>query len=914
MRSTRHDRAPNEWTFGLYLTTARGRRALVAGLLVAVSLCAVPSGSARAQGETTTPAPSAHTESENADPGLPTGRIVDLYRATGSPEDAKAAESRPEWVSEALALSLARIDRDDVKGPRKLRDAGEDLRMRSALRDDLGQTHLRLAQLHEGVEVFGGQLVSHLGGGSEPEIGGRTFDVVGIDTTPVLDAAQAVEAAKTAHALAGRLSAEPTAGLLVLPHEVFDYEAEGEATLCWRVTLRVEGQADASGTFDYFVDAQDGHVVWRHAADMRGSGTSFYSGNVPVASTLAGIKYSMTDTNHGSSKVYDLNGALSGAGVQMTDYDDVWADSAATARQKAAVDVQFGVAKSWDYFADVFGWRGMNGVGGEVTGKVHWGTAREDAQNEAGTNHLRFGDGDGRRTSAWVALDIVGHEFMHGVTDNTAGLVYMNEAGAINESFSDIFGTAVEWSVGPIGGRNPDYLCSEDIYLLGGWRNALRDMTNPTRLGDTDGTTWVTHRDYYGNLYTGAWDNGGVHINSGIMNNAFYLMSEGGANHTTGLSVPAIGRRNAERIFYRALTAYLFPSAKFYDARVATVNAAADLFGPGSAEVIATEKAWNAVGVTGPTLFFYNKDNGAAAAARISNGAFYQMAGWSPGAFALNWTEIVPTRHGLFYYNRITGLYAVTRMDFYGSVSQLSWGYLPSNYSTVVSTDNGILLYHSDGRGLVIQVSVAGSVSVRQTFPAGSFGYWSHIVSTPGGLLFYNRETGTIAVCRIGPDGSWSQTDARFNYLGRNHGVVMAIGADVLFYNSTTGAYELGRVADGRYSVIDTWTCPQAIGPGLYRIVKHGADIFFYNPDTGEARVVRRNFCGLQVVKVYPPGHFGANWSTLVSTVDGLFFYNKYNGSGAVGGFNADGSFYQTAGYPAGTFGTYWSHVMRLTR
>ena len=113
-------------------------------------------------------------------------------------------------------------------------------------------------------------------------------------------------------------------------------------------------------------------------------------------------------------------------------------------------------------------------------------------------------------------------------------------------------------------------------------------MSNPGLYGDPDN---------YSKRYTGTSDNGGVHTNSAIQNQAFYLLAEGGTNRTSGLSVTGITRAKAAAIFYRALTVYLFPSAKYHDVRVATLSAAADLYGAGSAEYNATAATWTAVGV-----------------------------------------------------------------------------------------------------------------------------------------------------------------------------------------------------------------------------------------------------------------------------------------------------------------------------
>jgi Zn-dependent metalloprotease len=171
----------------------------------------------------------------------------------------------------------------------------------------------------------------------------------------------------------------------------------------------------------------------------------------------------------------------------------------------------------------------------------------------------------------------------HGVTSATAGLIYSGESGGLNEAISDIFATAVEFYASTHGATTtPDYWIGEDVWTPGVSNDALRYMDNPTK----DGVSIDTYANYYPGL--------NVHYSSGIANNAFYLLSEGGA-HRLGGTVTRIGRDKAERIFYRGLTVYMVPSETFSQARAATIQAATDLYG--SAEVTSVKDAWSAVGV-----------------------------------------------------------------------------------------------------------------------------------------------------------------------------------------------------------------------------------------------------------------------------------------------------------------------------
>lgn len=150
-------------------------------------------------------------------------------------------------------------------------------------------------------------------------------------------------------------------------------------------------------------------------------------------------------------------------------------------------------------------------------------------------------------------------------------LRYVNQSGALNESFSDVFGYFVDptnWDLG------------EAVYTPGISGDALRSLSNPEKYGQPSHM-----RDYQYLPATEEGDNGGVHINSGIPNKAAYL------------TINAIGKEKAEKIYYRALTTYLTPTSDFKQARTALLQSAADYDGYGSATYKAVENAWNQVGV-----------------------------------------------------------------------------------------------------------------------------------------------------------------------------------------------------------------------------------------------------------------------------------------------------------------------------
>jgi hypothetical protein len=207
---------------------------------------------------------------------------------------------------------------------------------------------------------------------------------------------------------------------------------------------------------------------------------------------------------------------------------------------------------------------------------------------------MSYGDGDGTTFSPLTTVDICGHEMTHGVTERTANLTYASESGALNESWSDIFGAMVEaYKDGAVS--SDTWKIGEDSYTPGTAGDALRRMDNPNAVGDPD--------HYSVRLYQGSCtpsslnDNCGVHTNSSISNHAYYLIANGGTNRVSGIAVTGIGTGAAERIFYRALAQYMTSSTNFSGARTATLSAATDLYGSGSTQYNGVAQGWCAVGV-----------------------------------------------------------------------------------------------------------------------------------------------------------------------------------------------------------------------------------------------------------------------------------------------------------------------------
>jgi Zn-dependent metalloprotease len=234
-------------------------------------------------------------------------------------------------------------------------------------------------------------------------------------------------------------------------------------------------------------------------------------------------------------------------------------------------------------------YQSVDGLGPLLSARNHYGVRLNNAFWDS--QWINIGDGDGSYSGPWATLDMVGHEWTHGVTQFVAGLVYQNESGALNESFSDIFGAMVEryWK-GESSAFGTTWQIMEQAYTPYISGDALRYMYRPT----LDGMS----KDYYPSRLTNPnFDNGGVHFNSGIQNNAFWLLSTGQCHRFNGCMGFGIGADAAKRIFYIALRDYILSNDGFYSARYKTQYVAGILYGFSSNQFVATVRAWDLVGV-----------------------------------------------------------------------------------------------------------------------------------------------------------------------------------------------------------------------------------------------------------------------------------------------------------------------------
>ncbi|MCC3768758.1 M4 family metallopeptidase [Streptomyces sp. UNOC14_S4] len=563
-----------------------------------------------------------------------TGKAHDSAHASAVP--AGQAVSKAEIVKAARA---AAVTHSSATGVGKT----ETLTVKDTLIDPEGKLHVRFSRVYRGVPVVGGDLVVHLD--AKKNYLGATrairHQISLPSVTPKLTAPQA--AAKAAASADGKAAKT----------ELVVDATNGTSVLAYRVTVTDSKKAaETGGTHSVVVDAGSGKVLsstplaepfispqlkaklrstgqqaapkpagkstppattgkakGAFPAQANGTGASIFVGNVPLTTTqTAQNSFTLKDPSRGGGETRDAGGKELERftdGKAFTDSDNRWGNGTNSDPSTAAVDAQYGITSTFDYYKSTFGRNGIKDDGAGPNALVHFGDKVGNAFWSPDCSCMLYGDGDGETfKQPLVALDVTGHELSHGVIEATANFQptrvderqnQFGEAGSLNESFADIFGTAVEFKTNNPA-NPPNYLMGEKLGLE---QKFLRRMDRPSE-DKLEGTV-----DY--------WDSGSydreVHAGSGVSSHAFYLLAEGSGKKTIGgveydsptydgSTVSGIGRDKAEQIFYRALTRYMVSTTDFHEARKATLDAAADIYGKDSAEYKTVDKAWAAVNVT----------------------------------------------------------------------------------------------------------------------------------------------------------------------------------------------------------------------------------------------------------------------------------------------------------------------------
>ena len=444
---------------------------------------------------------------------------------------------QPTAAERGNPIAIARGFLDENRALFQLRSVADDLRfLRNEADKQLGWSHVRMSQVYQGLPVFGYQLIVHLDAQNQVvTVNGHFRPNLDLDTTPKVSQADAEQLALD-DLLNGQLQPDQRSRVkaTILRDKtqlMIHVDQNDQPRLTWYVTIMTDSPL---GQWRYFVNARRAQIV--HQFD-----------------SAAHDKRRMTYTADNST---DIPGRL------LIDEGERSKDAIA----QAAHD---GAGKVYDYYFNTFQRDGLDDQGGPLVSTVHYGSDPDDAENAAWIGEAKqmiYGDGGKIFKPLAYGLDVVGHEFTHGVIDNTSDLIYEGQSGALNESYADVFGALIDrgnWTIGETVIKSPPYPF-----------RFLRSLEDPGAGGNYDTSDPLNsvgqpaHMNEYADLpYTRKGDNGGVHVNSGIPNLVAYLIAR------------AIGPEKTEQIYYRTLTQYLTPNSDFSDAARATIRAAQDLYG-----------------------------------------------------------------------------------------------------------------------------------------------------------------------------------------------------------------------------------------------------------------------------------------------------------------------------------------------
>ncbi|MDA8693097.1 M4 family metallopeptidase [Saprospiraceae bacterium] len=498
--------------------------------------------------------------------------------------------------------------------------------------DDLGQSHVKLNQYHNAIKVYNAEIILH---SKEGIIVSQNGDYVQSEKLPT-EKSNVIDASVIRDNIKSQLKDfNPDWNLLTglnhriekdqIEQELVYYDNDGSYILAYHMTVyphmaeHIEYIIDASngdileersiicklhnhdknhdhtqgqcnGHYDYKNSAFDGQAT-ANARDLLGANRTIQTYDVSGDFFLIDASRTMFNAG-GSNMPNNPEGVIWTIDMQNNspandaDYFHVISNNNSWGSSPEGVSAHYNAGTAYDYYKEVHGRESISGDGQNIISFVNVSNEDGTSMGNAFWNGLGifYGNGDNQFLPLGRGLDVAGHEMSHGVIQATANLEYRGESGALNESFADIFGAMID---------REDWLIGEDVIRSG---DALRNMQNPHNNAATGDFGGGWQPDHYDEIYRGSLDNGGVHINSGITNRAYYLFAT------------ATSKNIAERVYYRALTTYLTRSSQFSDLRAAVLQSANDLYASNPNVVTQAAASFDQVGIEGDEIIDYQED------------------------------------------------------------------------------------------------------------------------------------------------------------------------------------------------------------------------------------------------------------------------------------------------------------------
>ncbi len=458
-------------------------------------------------------------------------------------------------------------------------NAKEELKVVEVNKDDIGDTFVKFAQVIEGTEVDNSLINVHYDkNGVIVSVNGNLEENKEITTlgSKVISPEEAIKIAKSQFEFK-KLKKTPKAEKLVITEDGVNYEV---------YKINIFFMDPTIGSYDVFVEVSSGKVIKtedkiRYNNPVTGTGIDVLGKTRDLKLNEDEGQYHMLDlTNEATEGIATFDGTNSADPLLVSNTTREF-----TAEEhKASVSAHYNSEKVVEFYKKLFNRNSLDNKGMPILSFTHVPASYNNAMWTG--DMMLYGDGDGvEYTYLSGDLDVVGHEMTHGVVEYTAGLVYKNQPGALDESMADVFGVLIStynkynvangeaWKFDPA-----DWVVGDDIYTPNIQGDALRSLVDPTLYGQP------AHMDNYFDL-PDTYDYGGVHDNSGIPNKAAYNIASN------------IGMDKTAKIYYRALTQYMHPDTNFQQASYCLVQAAADLYGKGSNEITAIKNSFASTGV-----------------------------------------------------------------------------------------------------------------------------------------------------------------------------------------------------------------------------------------------------------------------------------------------------------------------------
>ena len=468
------------------------------------------------------------------------------------------------------------------------------------LQSKSGIIHTKYQQEYKGLRVVGAQYILHSRDGQVEKSNGYIAPNLNLNVTPYIDIKEVESLARNflINQVIGAENHHPSIKVSVHQTKLCIIDKSfPKFSGDYKLAYQTFAQANTSFPIHekIFIDAKTGTVIsnFTEVCDHSVPGkanTKYYGVQDIVTDSIAANTYVLRDSTRG---VFTLKGPNGDNSLDLDypdfyDEDNYW-DNANLDFDEVAGDAHYCASSFHDFMDDEFGWKGMDNQGLEMVSVVH--ASRRFYTNAYWNGDKVFiGNGDCDTYGPLTVLDVVGHEFTHGVIDYSCDLVYQDESGALNESIADILGKSLEYKYDR---ENFNWLIGNRFRVDEDDEEGFRNMMDPNEERDPkfyNGEYW----------HYSSSDRGGVHTNSGVFNYWYYLLVEGeeGVNEVGyEYNVEAIGIDDAMQIVFGCMTGYFTESTNYVDAMLLSMEQTADMYGINSQQYASVVEAWMVVGL-----------------------------------------------------------------------------------------------------------------------------------------------------------------------------------------------------------------------------------------------------------------------------------------------------------------------------